>query len=57
MRGGFEDDELDDQRRNQMYQLGQIIKTLDDFKSIKSHFLATEKLAKELDQWRHHMSQ
>ena len=57
MRGGIEEDEVEEQRRNQLYQLGQIIKTLDDYKLIKTHFLATEKLAKDLDQWRHHLSQ
>ena len=35
-----------------MYQLGQIVKTLDDYKSIKERVAANEKTIKDIEHWR-----
>jgi hypothetical protein len=40
-----------------MYQLSQIIRTLDDFKQVKVQVQATDRAVKEIEQWRHYQSQ
>jgi hypothetical protein len=54
---GDEDYELTENKKQQMYQLGHIIKTLDDYKQIKKQVDFHEKLLKDVDQWRHQQSQ
>lgn len=39
-----------------MYQLGQIVKTLDDYKSIKERVAANEKTIKDIEHWRNQQS-
>lgn len=46
-------DELEFQRRNQLVQLSQIMKTLDDYKQIKKQVASIDKLLREVDLWRH----
>lgn len=49
-------DDLEFQKRAQMYQLSQIVKTLDEYKSIKEKLAINEKAIKEIDHWRHQQS-
>ena len=50
----LDSEEMEEQRRSHMFQLSQIIRTLDDYKSIKGSVIATEKLVKDIDHWRNH---
>ena len=49
----LEEYEMAENRRQQMFQLGHIIKTLDEYKQIKKVVDFHDKLVRDLDQWRH----
>ena len=49
----IDDDEFAENRRTQMYQLGAIIKTLDEYKQIKKQVDFHDKLLRDIDLWRH----